>query len=468
MNNISNFLINAMRRAKYLGSISERRLSTGLRVNSAADDPSAIVRMNEFTSESRGYHAAINNIQSGTSMLQTMDSTLYNVQNIGYRLHDLAVQYNSDAISDKDKSNIQDESKALIGEMQNELNNTTFGGSKVFSKDKYMLQTGPYSKDNIDIDIGKYISPLSAALSQMQNTNTSTNTDNTEKVNPIDNNSNTQNNVSVHQYKLNSPTVNVPENTPDGYNILKYSNNSIYYEGNISNGKADGYGKLYNSKGNLIYEGNWNKGIINGYGELYDNSSQKVYSGTTNLGTPEGYGSYYQNGIIAYQGTFKNGYREGWGTTYDASGKSIDSRNYTDYDDYKTAGSSNFGNTTGSTNNSNGSTAPVSNNSSGSGADTNKDSLNWLNTDYLDKNLLNPLASFRSYIGTQEEILQDRSTLEQNNETIDEGELSKIQDVDTASEILNYSKQQMLQDVNAQLFSEYNDNQRQLILKLIS
>ena len=75
------------------------------------------------------------------------------MQQIGHKLRELSVQYNSDILTAKDKKMIENEAKELLKEMNYIIENTRFGELKVFEKDSYIIQTGPYSGDTYEIKL---------------------------------------------------------------------------------------------------------------------------------------------------------------------------------------------------------------------------------------------------------------------------------------------------------------------------
>ena len=66
------------------------RLSSGLRINKAADDPSGLAISKGMTAQKHGLSAAIHNGQDGISLIQTMDGGLSQIHSLLFRMRDLA------------------------------------------------------------------------------------------------------------------------------------------------------------------------------------------------------------------------------------------------------------------------------------------------------------------------------------------------------------------------------------------
>ncbi len=80
-------------------STAMQRLSSGLRINSAADDAAGYAISQGLTSQVNGLQQASQNVSDATSMVQTADSALNNVQSMLQRVSELAVQYQNGDLS---------------------------------------------------------------------------------------------------------------------------------------------------------------------------------------------------------------------------------------------------------------------------------------------------------------------------------------------------------------------------------
>jgi len=115
-------------------STTMQRLSTGLRINSAADDPSGIALANSMTAHVRGVHQAINNAQDTLNLLAFADSALNETLDILQRMNDLAVKASNEAIlTTADVSSINTEIQSLKTELSRRAGAVTFNSKILFS-----------------------------------------------------------------------------------------------------------------------------------------------------------------------------------------------------------------------------------------------------------------------------------------------------------------------------------------------
>jgi len=110
-----------------LGS-SFRRLSTGLRIATAADDAAGLAISERFRSQIRSLDQAQRNANDGISMLQTAEGSLNEMSNILVRLRELAVQANNGTVSGEDKDTLNEEFSALVEEVDRIAQSTDFNG----------------------------------------------------------------------------------------------------------------------------------------------------------------------------------------------------------------------------------------------------------------------------------------------------------------------------------------------------
>src|SRR5690242_4021632 len=81
---------NALQSAQASLNVSLQRLSTGLQINSAADNPAGLVTSSLASSQISGLQQSIQNIQTGQSLSQTADSSLANINNLLVQIRTLA------------------------------------------------------------------------------------------------------------------------------------------------------------------------------------------------------------------------------------------------------------------------------------------------------------------------------------------------------------------------------------------
>ena len=108
-----------------------QRLSSGMRINSAADDAAGLAVATKMESQLRGINMAIRNSNDGISLVQTAESGMSEISNMVIRMRELSVQMHNGIYSDGDRANAQLEVDALLAEIDKIANNTAFNGVKV-------------------------------------------------------------------------------------------------------------------------------------------------------------------------------------------------------------------------------------------------------------------------------------------------------------------------------------------------
>jgi flagellin len=107
------------------------QLSTGKRINSAADDAAGLAISARMTAQIRGLDQAVRNANDGISLVQTAEGALVEVTNMMQRMRELAVQAGNDTYSDNDRSAMQLEYKQLMSEINRVASNTQWNGMNV-------------------------------------------------------------------------------------------------------------------------------------------------------------------------------------------------------------------------------------------------------------------------------------------------------------------------------------------------
>ena len=103
-----------------------RRLSSGLRVNSASDDAAGLAVANKLHSQLTGINMGIRNSKDAVSLLETADAGLNTSVNIVQRMRELAVQMANDIYTTNDRINADVEYQALQTQLEAISSNTTF------------------------------------------------------------------------------------------------------------------------------------------------------------------------------------------------------------------------------------------------------------------------------------------------------------------------------------------------------
>ena len=107
------------------------RLSSGLRINSAADDAAGLSVANKMESQLRGIDVAIRNSQDAISLVQTAEAGMTETANMIVRMRELSVQMNNGVYTDGDRTNAQLEVTALLAEIDKIGDHTAFNNVKV-------------------------------------------------------------------------------------------------------------------------------------------------------------------------------------------------------------------------------------------------------------------------------------------------------------------------------------------------
>tara|TARA_B110000977_G_scaffold180269_1_gene239685 strand:+ start:6147 stop:6968 length:822 start_codon:yes stop_codon:yes gene_type:complete len=102
------------------------RLSSGLRINRAADDAAGLAVASKMTAQLKGINMAIRNSQDGISLIQTAESAMSEIMNMVTRLRELSVQMHNGIYTTADRTNANLESTQLLAEITKITDYTTF------------------------------------------------------------------------------------------------------------------------------------------------------------------------------------------------------------------------------------------------------------------------------------------------------------------------------------------------------
>lgn len=137
-------------------SKSLERLSSGFRINRAADDAAGLAISEGLRSQIGGMKQAVRNTQDGISVVQTAEGALSTSTSILQRMRDLSVQAsNSGSLNDSAKANIQKEVGQLKEELTRISTTTNFNGTKLLDGSySGVFQVGADSGQSITVGIG--------------------------------------------------------------------------------------------------------------------------------------------------------------------------------------------------------------------------------------------------------------------------------------------------------------------------
>jgi flagellin len=105
-----------------------RRLSTGLRISTAAEDAAGLAISERFRAHIRSTNQAVRNAQDGISMMQTGEGALNEVSSVLIRMRELSMQAANGTVSAADRNTLNQEFQDLINEIDRIAQSTTFNG----------------------------------------------------------------------------------------------------------------------------------------------------------------------------------------------------------------------------------------------------------------------------------------------------------------------------------------------------
>lgn len=133
---------------------SLERLSSGLRINRAADDAAGLAIAEGFRAQVRGAQAAQRNSQDGISLVQTADGALSETNNILQRIRELSLQAANGTQSTSNRASLNTEVQELIAQVEDIALDTSFNGIAVLSANQSItLQSGAYVSQTLRVAI---------------------------------------------------------------------------------------------------------------------------------------------------------------------------------------------------------------------------------------------------------------------------------------------------------------------------
>jgi flagellin len=121
---------------------SVEKLSSGLRINRAADDAAGLAISEKLRAQVRGLNQAQRNAQDGISMVQTAEGALNEVHSMLQRMRELGVQASNSTLSQTDAQSVNTEIVALQAEINRVTGATTFNGQNLLTGSLSASQTG--------------------------------------------------------------------------------------------------------------------------------------------------------------------------------------------------------------------------------------------------------------------------------------------------------------------------------------
>ncbi|MEK4173618.1 flagellin [Lysinibacillus sp. FSL L8-0312] len=150
-------ILNNMNRHQSAMSKAMLRISSGYRINSAADDPAGLAISEKMRSQIRGLNMAAKNIQDGISLVQTAEGALNETHAMIQRMRELAVEAANDTLTDDDREKLELEFQELKKEIQRLSTDTEFNTKTLLNGDhetnSIKIQAGANAGQHIELFI---------------------------------------------------------------------------------------------------------------------------------------------------------------------------------------------------------------------------------------------------------------------------------------------------------------------------
>src|SRR5438067_5003172 len=147
---------------------SMERLSSGYRINRAADDAAGLAISEKMRGQISGLGQAQRNLQDAVSMVQTAEGTLQEVHSMLQRVRELAVQYKNGTLSPTNQAALQSEVNQLASEIERLGVSADFNGIKLLNAAQLItFQVGANDGESIGvttISLGQTVGPTAFAL----------------------------------------------------------------------------------------------------------------------------------------------------------------------------------------------------------------------------------------------------------------------------------------------------------------
>ena len=139
------------------------RLSSGKRINSAADDAAGLAISNRMQTQINGLNQGVSNANDGVSMIQTASSGLAQITSSLQTIRQLAVQASSGSLSSSDQAALQQEVAQQVAEVNRVASQTTYNGKNVLdgSAGNVSFQIGANVGQTISLNLTQSLSAAS-------------------------------------------------------------------------------------------------------------------------------------------------------------------------------------------------------------------------------------------------------------------------------------------------------------------
>ena len=152
---------NALTRNERSMNAAMEKLSTGQRINSAADDAAGLAISSRMSSQIRGLETGIRNANDAISMISTADGALVEVSNMLQRMRELALQSANGTTTEADRNYLNSEYANLISEIDRIAQNTQWNGMDLLNhattaSSTIAYQVGANGGQTISVDFGDF------------------------------------------------------------------------------------------------------------------------------------------------------------------------------------------------------------------------------------------------------------------------------------------------------------------------
>lgn len=159
-----------MKNDRVLGKTMEQ-LSTGSKINSAADDAAGLAISTRMTSQINGLNVGIKNANDGISMLNTAEGALVEVTNMLQRMRELALESSNGTTDVKDRTYLNKEYQALAAEIQRVATKTEWNGRTILNNTAngatsgaVEFQIGVDTGTTLEVDFGNFDQSASGTM----------------------------------------------------------------------------------------------------------------------------------------------------------------------------------------------------------------------------------------------------------------------------------------------------------------
>ncbi len=152
----------------------QTRLSTGKRINSAADDPAGLTIATKMLARSEGMKVAMDNIGDAKNMLSVAEGGMSKINDILIQMRNKAEQAASDTLGSSERAAIQTQLSAYAAQIQDSIDNTKWNGVRLLdqSTGSKTFQTGADQGDSVTWSLADKLDPTSLKVSSNNPTDT--------------------------------------------------------------------------------------------------------------------------------------------------------------------------------------------------------------------------------------------------------------------------------------------------------